>query len=72
MPNADQPPAARKGLKLSYDEYKQLANLLVMHLRQREEETAEGIKIIATLLLHKLHNIKKISCNAGRNNGLLL
>ena len=34
-------PAPKKGLKLSYDEYKQMANLLVCHMR-KAEETAEG------------------------------
>ena len=32
---------ARKGLTLTYEEYKQMANLLVCHMR-REEELMEG------------------------------
>jgi DNA replication licensing factor MCM6 len=39
---ADTAAAKGKGLKLSYDEYRQLANLLVMRLRQLEEEAVEG------------------------------
>ncbi|KAL5009589.1 hypothetical protein ScPMuIL_011894 [Solemya velum] len=31
----------KKGLKLSYEEYKQMANLLVLFMRKREEETEE-------------------------------
>ena len=30
------------GLKLSYEEYKHMANLLVLHLRKVEESAAEG------------------------------
>ena len=33
--------APKKGLKLSYDEYKQMANLMVLYMRKQEEE-AEG------------------------------
>jgi len=33
--------APKKGLKLTYDEYKQMANLLVCHMRKMEE-TADG------------------------------
>lgn len=29
----------KKGLKLSYEDYKHLANLLVLYLRRQEEET---------------------------------
>ena len=29
---------AKKGMKLSYEEYKQMANLLVLHMRKSEEE----------------------------------
>lgn len=42
---AEQTPAAqpdtqpKKGLKLSYEDYKHLANLLVLYLRRQEEET---------------------------------
>ena len=39
---AAEKPAPKKGLKLSYDEYKQMANLLVCHMRKAEEEAAEG------------------------------
>ena len=29
----------KKGLKLSYDEYKQMANLMVLYMRKQEEES---------------------------------
>ncbi|XP_033731881.1 zygotic DNA replication licensing factor mcm6-like isoform X2 [Pecten maximus] len=31
----------KKGLKLSYDEYKQMANLMVLYMRRQEEETQD-------------------------------
>ena len=31
--------APKKGLKMSYDEYKQMANLMVLYMRKQEEET---------------------------------
>ena len=30
-------------LKVTFDEYKQIASLLVIHLRRKEEELAEGM-----------------------------
>lgn len=39
------PPAAKKGLKLSYDEYKQMANLMVLYMRKTEEESEGKITI---------------------------
>jgi len=35
------PKVPKKGLKLSYEEYKQMANLMVLFMRKSEEE-AEG------------------------------
>ncbi|KAL3836521.1 hypothetical protein ACJMK2_021945 [Sinanodonta woodiana] len=35
-------PAPKKGLKLSYEEYKQMANLMVLYLRKQEEELEAG------------------------------
>ena len=37
-PVADTVAPPKKGLKLSYDEYKQLANLLVLYIRRKEED----------------------------------
>lgn len=39
--NADAP---KKSIKLSYDEYRQMANLLVLYMRRKEEE-AKGNSI---------------------------
>ncbi|KAL4229140.1 MCM DNA helicase complex subunit mcm6 [Mactra antiquata] len=36
-----QAPASKKGLKLSYDEYKQMANLMVLYMRKTEEESED-------------------------------
>ena len=32
----------KPGLKMSYEEYKHMANLLVLHMRMVEETTTEG------------------------------
>jgi DNA replication licensing factor MCM6 len=40
---SSQRPTAKKGSKLSYDEYKAMSNLIVMHIRREEERMdAEG------------------------------
>lgn len=36
---ATKPAVPKKGLKLSYDEYKQMANLMVLYMRKMEEES---------------------------------
>ena len=36
--------APKKGLKLSYDEYKQMANLMVLFMRKQEEESEGGLE----------------------------
>lgn len=38
-PDGDTPAPHKKGLKLSYEEYKQMANLMVLYMRRQEEET---------------------------------
>ena len=38
-PNA----ASKPKVRLSYDDYKQMANLLVIHIRQEEEKRGEGM-----------------------------
>lgn len=35
---ASAPTQPKKGLKMSYDEYKQMANLIVLYMRRQEEE----------------------------------
>ena len=36
--SATHPTASKKALKLSYDDYKQIANLMVLYMRKQEEE----------------------------------
>ena len=35
----------KRKLKLKYEEYRKLANMIVIHLRQEEEKTDEGLYI---------------------------
>lgn len=37
-PDGDAPAPPKKGLKLTYEEYKQMANLMVLYMRRQEEE----------------------------------
>lgn len=37
-PDGDAPQPHKKGLKLTYEEYKQIANLVVLYMRKQEEE----------------------------------
>ena len=39
-----QPKQAKKSMKLTYEEYKQLANLLVFYMRRKEEQAAGGME----------------------------
>jgi len=48
--DSEQHKVKRPGLKMSYEEYKQMANLLVLHMRRVEDSTEDG-KI---LMLHCL------------------
>ncbi|KAJ8307403.1 hypothetical protein KUTeg_015487 [Tegillarca granosa] len=41
QPEAGSSPQAKRGLKLSYEDYKHMANLLTLHMRKHEEETIE-------------------------------
>lgn len=38
-------PAPKKGIKLTYDEYKQMANLMVLYMRKVEEESEGGFEL---------------------------
>lgn len=40
-PDGDAPQPHKKGLKLTYEEYKQIANLIVLYMRKQEEEAIE-------------------------------
>ena len=50
----DAAPAAapKKGMKLSYDEYRNMANLLVCHMRKVEEQAQTGERRGSNLLNH--------------------
>lgn len=39
--------APKKGMKLSYDEYKQMANLMVLYMRKMEEESEGNVDTVA-------------------------
>lgn len=41
-PEKDSSGAPKKGLKLSYEEYRHMANLMVLHMRQKEEGSEGG------------------------------
>ena len=49
----------KPGLKLSYEEYKHMANLLVLHMRMVEESATEG-KFMDNLLKNKQINCDSI------------
>jgi len=40
--DAEQQKVKKPGLKMSYEEYKQMANLLVLHMRRVEDSVDEG------------------------------
>ena len=40
--DSDQQKVKRPALKMSYEEYKQMANLLVLHMRRIEDSVADG------------------------------
>jgi len=40
--DGEQQKMKKPGLKMSYEEYKQMANLLVLHMRRVEDSVAEG------------------------------
>ena len=39
-PERDAQPGKKAGMKVTYDEYKHMANLLVLYMRRQEEESA--------------------------------
>jgi len=40
--DVEQQRVKKPGLKMSYEEYKQMANLLVLHMRRVEDSVADG------------------------------
>jgi len=53
--DVEQQRVKKPGLKMSYEEYKQMANLLVLHMRRVEDSVADGklVKRVCNLFVIK-------------------
>ena len=60
----------KKGLKLSYDEYKQMANLMVLYMRKVEEESEGRNRVVYSIsgyvFLFSIHTSFRLHSNLPR------
>lgn len=47
--STDQTAASKPRVRLSYEDYKNMANLMVMYIRQEEEKRGDGMLFVAML-----------------------
>jgi len=66
--DAEQQKVKKPGLKMSYEEYKQMANLLVLHMRRVEDSVDEGKFMKSVVIQHDFSVYINKCCNNNNNN----